>query len=255
MRERRILTLIAVSALAAMALTGCSETSAFPDLEREAGSRDVLSEGFAEAYADSLEHIDPESVRLAASDGEFDLYLMRMLDGGLCLEIRGPERGSMLSCTGGNGPLGASSPAGSYELRPAPIPEEDGWRILSDNLRVRETASERTSPTEPDSPPWESTPRAVDDSGARPGATGSVTGEGTAEMTYIVTEGDTASEIAARFGVGLEQLIDEEGKRLGDYPTLGVGESIQFGAPLAGDDYDCFFGLAEPTAKGESCYE
>ena len=254
MRERRLATWCAVG-FTAMMLTGCTLPSAYPDLDRDAGPEDTFSEGFAEKYPNDLETINPDSVRFVARDGDIDLYLMRGVLGGMCLEIKGDELESILSCSNGDGGLTVGSPAGTYEVRPAPISEEDGWRILSDNVRVKETASEQTPPAEPDSSPWESTPQAVSDSGSRPGATGPVTGGGTAQMTYIVTEGDTASEIAARFGVGLEQLIDGEGKRLGDYPTLGIGDSIQFGAPLTGDDYDCFFGLAEPRAKGESCYE
>ncbi|NYF09871.1 hypothetical protein HDC94_001027 [Leifsonia sp. AK011] len=253
MRERRLALLFMIG-LTTMVLAGCSLPSAYPDLDREAGPDDV-SEGFAERYPDDLENIDLDSVRWVASDGDIDLYLMRQRLGGICLEVKGNERQYGLSCSGGEGGLTVQSRTGTYQVRPAPMPEEDGWLVLSENVRVRVTASDGAAPADAGLPPWQSTPRAVSDSGERAGASGSVTGAGTAEMTYVVAEGDTASDIAARFAVGLEQLIDEQGERLGDHPTLNVGDSIQFGAPLTGDDYDCFFGLEGPTAKGETCYE
>ena len=253
MRERRIIVLLA---LVATVLAGCTVPPAFPDLDREAGPDDTLSEDFAATYGDQLEKIDPESVRLVAHDRDVDLYLMRTLNGGICLRLSGTETESMLACSSTAGSFGASSPVGTYQVRVAPMVEEEGWRILSHNVRVRVKASD-SLPEEPEQElaPWESTARAVDDAGARPGATGEVSGEGTEAMAYVVADGDTASDIAERFGVGLEQLIDQAGQRLGDYPTLTPGDTIQFGAPLTGDDYDCFFGLAEPHAAGESCYE
>ena len=241
-------------ALAVGMLAGCAFPSAYPDLDREAGSEDAFSDDFAVKYESELDKIDPDSVRLAARDGDIDIYLMRTLAGGICLEIDGTATESGLACSDGLGSLTSGSPAGTYEVRPAPIYEEDGWRILSDNVRVKVETSESPPPAEPNTAPWESTPRPVDDSGARVGAAGEVTDGGTDAMTYVIAEGDTASDIATRFGVGIEQLIDGDGQRLGDYPALHVGDRIQFGAPLTGDDYDCFFGLAEPRGTGESCY-
>lgn len=194
--------------------------------------------------------------------GETELYVMRTTDDGMCLEVRSEAHGSVFAC-GNGGAISVGSPAGSYQLRPAPLYEEEGWKILSDNVRTRVAPSREVDgpadtepspgPTGQEMEPWESLPQSVDDSGQRAGASGDVLSAGSDEMTYVVAAGDTASDIATRFGVGLEQLIDEQGKRLGTYPTLAPGDRIQFGTPLTGDDYDCFFGVKEGSPR-ESCY-
>lgn len=245
-------------------LTGCVDAESFPDLDREAGVEDVLPDNFASDFPDLADEIDPSTVRLAARDGDAEIYLLRTTSGGLCMEIRADSVDSVFACGNSSGPLALGSPAGSYEARPAPLFEEEGWVILSDNVRARVASPGRAdgsidpepspSPTVQDPDPWESTPQAVQDSGQRNGASGEVVSPGTGHMTYVVASGDTASDVAARFDVGLEQLIDEQGQRLGKYPTLTPGDSIQFGAPLTGDDYDCFFGLGEPNVAGGTCY-
>ncbi|MEP6481286.1 MAG: DM13 domain-containing protein [Rhodoglobus sp.] len=104
-------------------------------------------------------------------------------------------------------------------------------------------------------PPWASAPITVTDSGTHTGATGTALPAGKLVDTYVVANGDTASDIASRFQVGLEQLIDDGGMRLGSNPTISPGDRIQFGTPLTGANYDCFFGLGAVPPKGRSCYE
>jgi len=121
--------------------------------------------------------------------------------------------------------------------------------------------AELSTTVDADVPPWMSTPRQVTDLGPRPGATGPTLPSGSPDVeTYIVREGDTASDIADRFDVGLDQLLDENATRLGVYPTIYPGDRIQFGSPLTGADYDCFAGKFTPApgsvrSKGESCYD
>lgn len=110
------------------------------------------------------------------------------------------------------------------------------------------------SPAAVSVPGWASPHIAVADSGIRTGASGAMSPSKPGAETYVAVQGDTASDIASRFGVGLEQLIDERGIRLGRYPTLQPGDRILFGTPLTGHDYDCFFGLV-PASKGTSCYD
>lgn len=103
-------------------------------------------------------------------------------------------------------------------------------------------------------PAWASAHIRVVDGGTRPGASGALLPVGGDSLTtYVAAAGDTAADIAARFDVGLEQLVDEGGLRLGRYPEIFPNYRIQFGTPLIGPDYDCFFGSA-PATKGESCY-
>lgn len=248
--------------LLVLGLTGCIDAESFPDLDREPGPGDVLPDNFASDFGDLADKIDASTVRLAARHDDAGIYVMRTTSGDLCMEIRTDSTGSVFGCGNGSGALRLSSPAGTYEVRPAPLYEEEGWLILSGNVRAKVAASSRAdSRTEPEpsaeptgsgSSLWESTSTSVDDSGHRSGASGDVSAPGTDEMTYVVAEGDTASDIAARFAVGLEQLIDEQGQRLGRYPSIFPGDRIQFGAPLTGDDYDCFFGLDESTV-GAGC--
>jgi hypothetical protein len=104
-------------------------------------------------------------------------------------------------------------------------------------------------------PPWASAPITVVDSGTRPGATGGASPSSSAVQTYTIAPGDTASDIAARFDVGVEQLIDENDVRLGRYPELQPFDRIRFGTPLTGKTYDCFFGTIPSQGKAQSCYD
>ncbi|CAN5126485.1 hypothetical protein BH11ACT4_BH11ACT4_25660 [soil metagenome] len=99
--------------------------------------------------------------------------------------------------------------------------------------------------------------RKVVDRGTNSGAMGDTlpTGQHAAVETYVVVNGDNAWDIARRFGVGEEQLIDEGGSRLGAQVTIYPGDRIYFGDPLTGKDYDCFFGQGPAAGKGKSCYD
>lgn len=133
----------------------------------------------------------------------------------------------------------------------ATVPPAEAGPTQSNPQRVRLPVTPTS--TSEDLPPWSSTPGKVSDSGTRSGATGQVLNAPASDM-YVVTEGDTPSDIALRFDVGLEQLLDENGDRLGASPTIYPGDRIQFGIPLTGKNYDCFFGLISSGGKGQSCY-
>ena len=118
-------------------LAGCSANAAFPVFDREPDSRDVLPAEIADLFTESRDGTDLSTLRWVATDDGVDLYLFRDDKRPLCLVIaNGP--GSMLACSGGD-ELGASaSGAGTYEVRPAPISEKDGWTVLSENVRVED---------------------------------------------------------------------------------------------------------------------
>ena len=139
MSERRIVA-CAVVGLVVSLLAGCSVPSAFGVLDTEAGPEDKLSADFAEIDASTL---DLDSVRFAVSHDGVNLYLAKSPKGDICLAI-GSGSSSMIACGDPTGSFGARSPAGSFEVRPAPIAERDGWTVLTENIRVNDLAGSRS---------------------------------------------------------------------------------------------------------------
>lgn len=99
-------------------------------------------------------------------------------------------------------------------------------------------ASSSSHPTDSWPAPASAAPIWVEDGGTRRMASGEVSGDSI--TTYDVADGDVAIEIAARFGVELDQLTDDSGERLGHLPwrsdsvhyrTIGAGESLLLWPP------------------------
>lgn len=100
--------------------------------------------------------------------------------------------------------------------------------------------------------PASTSPIQRDDLGVQDGASGaSSDSDGT--TVYIVVSGDNASGIAARFDVELDQLTDVDGRRLGHYPTLQVGDRIRFAEALTGYERDCFYELLDSVDDLQDC--
>lgn len=84
------------------------------------------------------------------------------------------------------------------------------------------------------------------DGGAYFGANGPVVIEDGVIVQYTVVPGDIPIEIAHRFGLGLDNLENADGVKLGRYPNIYPDDVITFGTSLSGDEYDCFFGVGDP---------
>lgn len=67
------------------------------------------------------------------------------------------------------------------------------------------------------------------DGGPQEGAQGTTTlhADG-GPRTYTVAEGDTADQIRQRFNLWWDQLADENGTRLPDYPIIYPGQLLRF---------------------------
>lgn len=98
-------------------------------------------------------------------------------------------------------------------------------------------------PTAPSSSPTAvAVPASPVDTGESTGATGPIELDDAGRPAkYTVVSGDTALQIAVRFSVEIDQLADTEGRRLGNYPTLYVGDQIIFLPPLTGSEAACFY--------------
>lgn len=128
---------VGVGAVAVLVLSGCAgENNGYEIFDREATSTDALPDYFGE-FMDEDEY-DLDSVRLAGSYEDLDFYMLRTSTGGVCLAVAAdPPSQSGTSCGGFPGStLTMGTPAGTFELSPAPVAEEDGWIVISENIRM-----------------------------------------------------------------------------------------------------------------------
>lgn len=132
MRERQWITM-AILAGSALLLTGCA-SSAYPAFDREPTAADELPSDASFLDDGQFDDFDLDSLRFVADHGDVSLYIVRSLDGTACLYVAA-EQDSGIAC-GGVGTISMQTPAGNFELGPAPIAEKDGWTRLSENVRV-----------------------------------------------------------------------------------------------------------------------
>lgn len=118
---------------AAIMLAGCAP-SAYPAFDREPTAADAMPEDAAFFDSDAFDSYDVESLRYVGTYETTDLYIIRNTVGAACLFVAA-DKDSTIAC-GGGGAVTASSPAGTFELGPAPMPADDGWTVISENVRV-----------------------------------------------------------------------------------------------------------------------
>jgi hypothetical protein len=128
-----VAALVAAAAITSQ-LVGCAP-QACPIFDRASTSDDVLPADFESFDDGQLENYDLDTVRLAATFNETDLFLLRSVEGDTCLAVPNGER-SVIAC-GRAGQFGTTvNGVGAFEVAPAPIQGRDGWTVLSDNIRV-----------------------------------------------------------------------------------------------------------------------
>ncbi|MDH6180112.1 hypothetical protein M2152_000294 [Microbacteriaceae bacterium SG_E_30_P1] len=119
-------------AILALALSACSGTPGYLVFDRPQTEKDALGPEFDVV---DTSHLLPETVRYETTYDGIDLYLARTREGHFCLALASSWT-AMTSCGGPGGPFGVSGPLGAFQVYPAPVPEEDGWLVLTDNIRV-----------------------------------------------------------------------------------------------------------------------
>ena len=128
---RRFLVL-AASGLLAVGLAGCATGDGFPIFDREPTAQDGLPSDFPDI---DLESYDADSIRFAGSHEDVDLFVIRMENGTPCLLVEAGRKSS-IGC-GGGGSVEVSTPfVGTFRLGPAPMPSQDGWTAVSENVQA-----------------------------------------------------------------------------------------------------------------------
>lgn len=116
----------------AFALSGCLAGDGYPILEREPTDADRLPPVFID---EAFDEYDFDSARLSARYEGAALYVLRSLTGEVCLAVAHGEA-SGVACSGSGG-VGLTVPQlPPFEMGPAPMVTEDGWTVLSENIRV-----------------------------------------------------------------------------------------------------------------------
>jgi hypothetical protein len=116
-------------------VSGCAASDGFPVFNADSKPSDELPD--LPALDDGqLDDYDLGTSRFVASHVGDDLFLIKSNDGQVCLVVVNDN--PVIGC-GGSGNFGLSSGTGAtYEVRPAPIPDKEGWTVLADNLRVED---------------------------------------------------------------------------------------------------------------------
>jgi len=125
--------------LTTMVLVGCSDTSGFPIMDRQQTDKDKLPSS-VEEFLDS-EEFDFSSSRLSASKDDNAFFLVYKTagqgKGAPCLVVVGQSGTSIC----GGLPLNFTPARGdAFQFVEAPASGDDGWTVLSENIRTRSTA-------------------------------------------------------------------------------------------------------------------
>ena len=121
----------AASGLLAVGLAGCATGDGFPIFDREPTAQDGLPSDFPDI---DLESYDADSIRFAGSYEDVDLFVIRMENGTPCLLVEAGQR-SVIGCGGGSVDV-SSQGVGTFRLGPAPMPSQDGWTVVSENVQA-----------------------------------------------------------------------------------------------------------------------